>query len=246
MLRELSLVVALFAGTAVAAPVASEGDAPPVPVVYISPPYPPLDDGSTPRGSLIVGFKLTPEFRAPVEVRLLESDLPDAFYDAVTVALSYWRFRPAGDPYGCMSQVHRVALTVEFDPAFGSRVVSLISNAQQIPFDAPARYASRADVVAAIERLEGLLKPAEPLDIKYPFFKRGSRATGYVAVRMRVDEQGRVHDPVVVAAHPVDTFEKATLKGLRKAQFVPVIVDGRPTAVSACFIQHFGLAFRQE
>jgi TonB family protein len=209
-----------------------------VPVILLPPRFPPGEEFAGLAGVVAVGFKLDPGELGPVEIGLMEKDLPDAFYDVTKEALGYWRFRPGGDLRGCITRIQRGALVVRFRAPGETQIESLMVGGSEVPLLRTFFVESHEAARAAIERLEELMKPLE-YEIDYPFKARKNGISGYVVARFLLDEHGRARDPEIVHARPPDYFEKATLKALGKARFRPPAELGKSPQVDACFIQRF-------
>ena len=73
--------------------------------------------------------------------------------------------------------------------------------------------------------------PATPRRRPAPEYPRAARrdgVEGFVVVRLRVDETGRVVDAVVTEAEPPGVFDLAALRAARTYRYDPAQVAGRP------------------
>ncbi|MFN2480729.1 MAG: energy transducer TonB [Pyrinomonadaceae bacterium] len=74
----------------------------------------------------------------------------------------------------------------------------------------------------------------------YPAIARSVRAQGAVAVRVTVDENGKVVAARAVSGHPL--LRSAAEEAARAAQFEPELLDGKPVKVSGTISYHFALS----
>lgn len=74
---------------------------------------------------------------------------------------------------------------------------------------------------------------------KYPGPAKAVRATGPVAVRVTVDEEGNVISAKAVSGHPL--LQSAAVAAAREARFEPALLDGRPVKLSGIITYNFAL-----
>ncbi|MBA3242250.1 MAG: M56 family metallopeptidase, partial [Acidobacteria bacterium] len=74
----------------------------------------------------------------------------------------------------------------------------------------------------------------------YPAIARSARARGNVAVRVTIDENGKVIAAKAVSGHPL--LRSAAEEAARGAQFEPELLDGKPVKVSGTISYHFALS----
>lgn len=64
----------------------------------------------------------------------------------------------------------------------------------------------------------------------YPALAQRRGIEGYVTLRLRIDERGRVTDAVVVKSEPEGTFDKTATATARRYRFTPARANGKPVA----------------
>ena len=85
--------------------------------------------------------------------------------------------------------------------------------------------------------LFGCAAPGRSLELvsavapEYPEAARTAGQQGYVLVRYAVDADGRVRDPVVVAAEPVGVFDAAALRTVAAWRFRPARPGASPALI---------------
>jgi protein TonB len=62
----------------------------------------------------------------------------------------------------------------------------------------------------------------------YPPRALSRRIEGRVKIEFTVSEEGKVQNPVVVAAKPKGVFDRAALRAIRRWKFNKRLVDGQP------------------
>lgn len=67
---------------------------------------------------------------------------------------------------------------------------------------------------------------------EYPAVAQRRGIEGYVTVRLRIDERGRVSDAVVVESQPPNVFDQTALRTVRSYRFAPARRGGRPVATT--------------
>lgn len=95
----------------------------------------------------------------------------------------------------------------------------------------------RVALVAAVLLLVGCAAPGRSLELvsavapAYPDAARTAGQQGYVLVRYAVDADGRVRDPVVVAAEPAGLFDAAALQTVAAWRFRPARPGASPAVI---------------
>lgn len=69
----------------------------------------------------------------------------------------------------------------------------------------------------------------------YPEDARRQGQVGWVKVRLKIDEQGRVSDTEIVEAQPPGVFDAATVEAFRQARFEPARRQGLPVRYEGLF-----------
>ena len=96
--------------------------------------------------------------------------------------------------------------------------------------------ASDADAVqGGVLDGKAVSKPAPP----YPPIAKAARASGTVAVRVLVDESGKVVSASAVTGHPL--LQQAAVAAARQARFSPTLKDGEPVKVQGILTYNFVL-----
>lgn len=80
-----------------------------------------------------------------------------------------------------------------------------------------------------------------PIQPAYPEAARRQGQVGWVKVRLKIDEQGRVTDTEVVESQPRGIFDAATIEAFRRAQFEPARRQGMPVRYEGLFRVMFEL-----
>lgn len=70
--------------------------------------------------------------------------------------------------------------------------------------------------------------PLVRINPRYPSRALSRGKEGWVQVEFTISRTGTVIDPVIVAADPPKTFNRAALKAIAKWKYKPKLVDGRP------------------
>ncbi len=86
--------------------------------------------------------------------------------------------------------------------------------------------------IGPIQDNSGLV-PLVMIEPVYPTDALINKIEGWVKVRFTNNEQGKVSKAEVIASQPRRVFDRATLKAMYKAQFKPVMVDGKPQVATA-------------
>jgi TonB family protein len=73
----------------------------------------------------------------------------------------------------------------------------------------------------------------------YPPIARAAHATGTVAVRVLIDEEGRVISASSISGHPL--LQAAAVKAARHARFDPTLVDSKPVKVVGVIKYNFAM-----
>jgi len=95
----------------------------------------------------------------------------------------------------------------------------------------------RVVLLAAALSLVGCAAPGRSLELvsavaaEYPDAARAAGQQGYVLVRYAVDADGRVRDPVVIAAEPVGVFDAAALRTVAAWRFRPARPGASPAVI---------------
>ncbi|HZB44019.1 MAG TPA: energy transducer TonB, partial [Pyrinomonadaceae bacterium] len=78
----------------------------------------------------------------------------------------------------------------------------------------------------------------------YPPIARAARAQGTVAVRIVIDEEGKVISAEAVNGHPL--LRAAAVEAARAATFAPTRLNGRPVKVTGHLTYNFVLDAKKE
>ena len=90
------------------------------------------------------------------------------------------------------------------------------------PVDLKGAFLRGANSLAANSGLIPLVKIAP----KYPREALQSGKSGFVTVRLTVDEKGRVISAVIEESRPPRIFDAAAIKAVLKWKFKPRVIDG--------------------
>ena len=82
------------------------------------------------------------------------------------------------------------------------------------------------------------LKSVRPV---YPEYAKNMRIEGFVQVRFVLNDKGKVVNPTVVKAEPVDIFENAALTAVNQWKFKPATKDGKDVHVAMVVKLNFKL-----
>lgn len=150
------------------------------------------------------------------------------FADAAVAALQRWRYEPAllnGEPWPAVQELTfdftRTGVVVNMTQidAINSRMDELMQGI----------YAFHSYTLRELDRIPtpiALVSPVSP-----PLDPKAGKRT--VIVDFYIDQQGRVRMPAVKRAEANDVFASAAMAAVRKWQFEPPTVDGKPVLVHA-------------
>lgn len=193
-------------------------------VEYYPPFYPIGDRMRGTEGRVLVGLFVT-ETGAVEKPEIITSTIP-AYAQEVLKVASTWHFLPAlheGKPIR-----FPVRIPISFVSEFGSGGMPSGSPLEHLILSGDTYYnvgpdgkftPANLDVVP-ITRVEPAFEiPADVKELR-------------VALKFRVDEQGRVHNPEVAESSNTG-FDQAALKAIQYWQFLPKLKDGKPVSASA-------------
>ena len=72
-------------------------------------------------------------------------------------------------------------------------------------------------------------RTAEPI---YPRSAQRDGIEGYVILRLKIDENGRVKNVLVVDSEPIGVFERSARDAARRFEFVPARIGGKAAATT--------------
>ena len=98
----------------------------------------------------------------------------------------------------------------------------------------------KADAVAKPQavRDDMVVKSVTP---EYPAKAQRRRLEGYVDLHFTTNETGEVVDVTVAKADPVEVFDEAAIRALKKWKFKPLIIDGEPTSQRLALRMRFAM-----
>lgn len=70
--------------------------------------------------------------------------------------------------------------------------------------------------------------PLVRIEPDYPMRAEQRKIEGYVVVRFTITKAGTIKEPVVIASHPGNIFDKAALQAIRKWKYNPRVKAGSP------------------
>ena len=79
-----------------------------------------------------------------------------------------------------------------------------------------------------LEVLNSGLIPLVKIQPKYPREALKEGKTGFVTVKLTVDEKGRVTSAIIEEANPPKIFDAAVIQAVLKWKFKPRVIDGVP------------------
>lgn len=97
------------------------------------------------------------------------------------------------------------------------------------------------DVPAAPPTIEAVSYVREP-EVRYPPLSRRMKEQGLVVVRVLIGADGRAADVEVQRSSGYARLDAAACEAVRRAEFRPYLVDGRPVVASALVPIEFSLA----
>lgn len=122
-------------------------------------------------------------------------------------------------------------LSVDFRPELPSLPDSLPILALQTvpvaPVAVSAPVAPTAETFYNVNEIDAPLMPISRMPPVYPLAARRKGIQGWVKVKFLVTRQGTVKGVSIVAAHPVNLFEKSVLRAVSSWRFKPGTVDGK-------------------
>lgn len=98
-----------------------------------------------------------------------------------------------------------------------------------------------ADGVYSLKEVDNMPKSLKSVRPVYPEYARNMRIEGFVQVRFVLDDKGKIVNPKVVKAEPVDVFENAALNAVNQWKFQPAKKDGKNVNVAMVVKLNFKL-----
>lgn len=97
------------------------------------------------------------------------------------------------------------------------------------------------DGVYSLKEVDNVPKSLKSVRPVYPEYARNMRIEGFVQVRFILDDKGKIVNPKVVKAEPVDVFENAALNAVNQWKFQPAKKDGKNVNVAMVVKLNFKL-----
>ncbi len=141
-------------------------------------------------------------FRSPV---FLPTEGREAFVQAISDVLPYWRFRPALERKGCKTTESPAVFGITFELKAGAPSVSVSSPAVE-------------KVDSAGTSLRGL-HLVSPHGARYPYEPRQAGIEGFAEIIVEVDSEGDIASKAIISSVPNALFGEAALEALRYARF---------------------------
>lgn len=85
------------------------------------------------------------------------------------------------------------------------------------------------DTPSEPDRTARARRTVEPI---YPRAAQRNGIEGYVILRLKIDESGRVKNVLVVDSEPIGVFERSARDAARRFEFVPARIGGKPSATT--------------
>lgn len=196
----------------------------PVLVEYYPPFYPLSDRMKGAEARLAIGLIVTET--GQVESPVIQSTTMPSYKDEALKAAAQWRFIPAlheGKPIRFPVTIP-LSFVSEFgtgEPIFGSPLENLvIVDGTFFTVDSEGRHKPANLDITPLTRVQPVFRP-EP-----------GGAELRVVLRFKVNEEGRVLEPLVVESSNTG-FDQAALKAIGFWQFLPKIKEGKPVVASA-------------
>lgn len=98
-----------------------------------------------------------------------------------------------------------------------------------------------ADGVYSLKEVDNMPKSLKSVRPVYPEYAKNMRIEGFVQVRFVLNDKGKVVNPTVVKAEPVDIFENAALNAVNQWKFKPATKDGKDVHVAMVVKLNFKL-----
>lgn len=98
-----------------------------------------------------------------------------------------------------------------------------------------------ADGVYSLKEVDNVPKSLKSVRPVYPEYAKNMRIEGFVQVRFVLNDKGKVVNPTVVKAEPVDIFENAALNAVNQWKFKPATKDGKDVHVAMVVKLNFKL-----
>lgn len=212
--------------------------------LQVEPEYPPAALKSGIGGQVKLGFTIDRQGR-PIGVRVLSAQPPDVFDAEVLATLKYWRFEPAWEIGACVHHPQRAELSFEFQPEGSQgRIVIPPPEIEGIAAtDRPIiRARTRAEVTKALGmHLHGIpladsedVMPVHRVPPDYPREALVNGLGGYAVLRFVITPEGKTTGIEVTESEPDSMFDQVSIRALRRWEFKPKLVDGKPVAYPAC------------
>lgn len=119
-------------------------------------------------------------------------------------------------------------------------VDKLLKGNVALGINAPVVLSSRGQPEGApksSETIEGhIVKHPQP---EYPARAKAVRAQGTVAVKVMIDEKGKVIAAQIETGHPL--LRASALKAAREAEFTPIVFKGQPVKIVGVILYNFTL-----
>ena len=107
--------------------------------------------------------------------------------------------------------------------------------------DGAPKSVGGADGVYSLKEVDNVPKSLKSVRPVYPEYARNMRIEGFVQVRFILDDKGKIVNPKVVKAEPVDVFENAALNAVNQWKFQPAKKDGKNVNVAMVVKLNFKL-----
>lgn len=107
--------------------------------------------------------------------------------------------------------------------------------------DGAPKSVGGVDGVYSLKEVDNVPKSLKSVRPVYPEYARNMRIEGFVQVRFILDDKGKIVNPKVVKAEPVDVFENAALNAVNQWKFQPAKKDGKNVNVAMVVKLNFKL-----
>jgi TonB family protein len=221
--------------------------------LQVEPEYPPAALASRTGGQVKLGFTIDRQ-GFPTDLRVLGSEPPGVFDQEALATLKFWRFEPAWEIGACVHHPQRAELSFEFRPEGPQgRIVIPPPEIEGISAtDRPiVRARNRDDVVKALathlhSRLpaDNDVVPTRRVAPQYPREALINGLSGYAVLRFVITPEGKATEVEVTESEPGSLFDQVSIRALKRWEFKPRMVDGRPIARAACQTINYHLSPR--
>lgn len=123
-------------------------------------------------------------------------------------------------------------------PQASERAATQAAGPETVALNLPAVFDAHWYPIREVDVPPKAMDVPEPV---YPVAARRQGLEGWVRLRLKIDEQGRVSDAEVAESQPEGVFDEAAVEAFRQARFEPARRQGMPVRFEGVFRVNFKL-----